>query len=356
MRQGKWRLCMAAVAVVLGLALLGFPSPAQALSAPGFIHKALFHLDEGTGTATAEAVSSRNACVGATVANPCPSADPSSPAWTTRARYGSALLFDGLDDTVTFEHAASLNWASGDNVVTLEAWILPTGPGTIVSKGVPGTSILLRNGKVSTTGGDHNYRFGIDASGNVIFSYSDTDGRLREVRSPFGTGQGAPVSFNQWHWISVGFSQNLDQVTIRLDGGRNDMSSTNVLDKKPGAPAPRTNTRPISIGSFGGGHPFFQGIIDELRITVTPDGWLGGTPQVGSDRGLVLSRVEFSPTSGNEFFEIFRPDLGDGAPAISLRGARIVDRDQNYYEVPSSGAGCVNGDLSCYEEIGRAHV
>lgn len=321
---------------VLGLTLASFPLPAEALFAPATIHKALFHLDEGSGTATADVKSGTNACLGITVASPCPPADNFSPAWTTDARYGSALRFDGKDDTVTFEHSPNLNWAPTDDRIVIEAWIKPTGEGTIVSKG---------------WSGNHNYRFGIDASGNLVFSYIEATkrgGKLRQVSSPIGTGQGAAVSFTQWHWVAVSFSHEYDEIRFRVDGGTND-AAVNVFDRKPGAPPPQTNTLPLSIGSFGGGPPFFQGVIDEVRISMTPDGWLGGYPQVGSERGAVLSRVEFAPTSGDEFIELFRPNLGDGAGPVRLIGVILRDSAGNEYQVPSASDRCITGDLSCYE-------
>lgn len=130
----------------------------------------------------------------------------------------------------------------------------------------------------------------------------------------------------------------------------NDQKSSALTGGGFTAPDPRTNAAPLSVGSFGGGADYFGGVIDELRISITPDAstYRGGYPQVGSDRGLVLSRAEFAPASGSDFFELHRPDLGDGAPPISLSGARIYDADNSEYEVPFSGAGCVTGDRSCY--------
>jgi hypothetical protein len=322
---------------VLAFALTSVPLEVEALFAPASVHRALFHLDEGSGTATADAKSGANACLGITIANPCPTADASSPAWTTDARYGSALRFDGKDDTVTFEHSASLSWASTDDQVIVEAWIKPAGEGTILSKG---------------WSGNHNYRVGIDPSGNLVFSYTDKKGRLRQVASPLGSGQGAPVSFNQWHWVSVRFSHNSNSITMIVDGGRNDTAGFVFKGGGLTAPDPRTNTLPLSIGSFGGGPPFFQGLIDEVRFSIKPDG-AGGYPIVGSDRGVVISRVEFAPASGDEFIELFRPNFGDGAGPLLLTSVYVYDGavlgGGNVYTVPSNGTRCINDNLSCYE-------
>jgi hypothetical protein len=329
-RAVRWSL-----AAVLGLAALSLPLPAQAVFAPAPIHKALFHLDEGSGTSTSDAVSGTNACLGSILASPCPPVGASSPAWTSAARYGSALLFDGVDDTVTFAHSADLDWAAANNHVVIEAWIKPARAGTILSKG----------GSAS-----HNYRLAIDPAGNLIFSYRDIRGKLRQLASPLDGNQAAPVSFGQWHWVSVSFGEDSNVIKMRVDGGMNDQKTGALKGGGDTAPDPRTNAAPLSVGSFGGTADFFGGVIDEVRLTITPDASVygGGYPQVGSDRGLVLSRVEFAPVSGPDFFELYRPDLGDGAPPISLSGARLDDADNNEYEVPFSGGGCVTGDGTCY--------
>ncbi len=328
------RTVLVLAAVIGFLALTNWPAPGEALFAPSGIHKALFHFDEGTGASTVDAKSGAQACLGATVTSPCPAAGASSPTWTTSARYGTALQFDGIDDTATFASSPDLDWsAAADNVVVIEAWIKPAKAGTIVSKG---------------TSTSHNYRLAIDSGGNLIFSYMDTRGRLRQLASPLGSSQGAPVSFNQWHWVSVTFSQDYDYVAMRVDGGLND--GLNRAFNTLSAPAPQTNTVPLSVGSFGGTRDFFGGVIDELRITITPDSsvYLGGDPWVGSDRGVVLSRVQFAPTSGPQFIELYRPDLGDGAPPISLSGLTIMNSGVNEYIVPFGGAGCITGDTTCY--------
>ena len=328
-RALRWSL-----AAVLGLALLSLPLPAAALFAPAPIHKALFHLDEGSGTSTADAVSGTTACLGSTLASPCPAAGASSPTWTLDARYGSGLRFDGADDTLTFAHSANLNWAATNNYVVIEAWIKPTQAGTILSKG----------GAAS-----HNYRLAIDAAGNLIFSYTDTKGRLRQLASPLGTGQGAPVSFGQWHWVSVSFSEDSNFVAMRVDGGLNDRLFFALKGGGLTAPDPQTNTAPLSIGSLGGTTDFFGGVIDEVRISITPNVLGYASPVVGSDRGVVLSRVEFAPVSGPDFFELFRPDLGDGAPAISLSLVLIEDANHNGYAAPGGGSGtCITGGGTCY--------
>lgn len=77
-------------------------------------------------------------------------------------------------------------------------------------------------------------------------------------------------------------------------------------------------------------------MIDEVRISIRPDSG-GGRPVVGSDRGVVLSRVEFAPASGDEFVELFRPNLGDGAGPVLLTWVLLSDSSRNEYQVPANG-------------------
>ena len=46
--------------------------------------------------------------------------------WTTQGKFGSALLFDGVNDWVTVAHAPALNLTTG---MTLQAWVYPTANG-----------------------------------------------------------------------------------------------------------------------------------------------------------------------------------------------------------------------------------
>lgn len=316
-------------------AVLGAPGGALALLATSSIHRALFHFDEWAGSFTTDGVSGGDACLGATFSAPCPLSGAMSPTWTS-GRYGSALSFDGVDDTVTFPHTPSLDWSATNNHVVLEAWIKPAQGGTIVSKG---------------GAAGFNYRLRLDAAGNLSFSYTDVKGIAHTLSSPLGKkGQGAPVSFGQWHWVSVSFGEDSNVIEMRVDGGRND-KLTNALKPRWNAPDPSTNLAALSIGSFGGTSDFFGGAIDEVRITITPDAanYAGGYPQVGSDRGVVLSRVEFAPATGSDFIELYRPDLGDGAAPVSLSMVYVYDGDGNFYTVPSVSGRCAAGNMSCYQ-------
>ncbi|MEK7878271.1 MAG: LamG-like jellyroll fold domain-containing protein, partial [candidate division NC10 bacterium] len=323
-RRSSVRGCFLA-ACVAG-AVLGAPLGALALLATSSIHRALFHFDEGAGAFTADAVSLAEACLGASYAQPCV-ANATSPAWTSGGRFGSALAFDGVNDTLTFPDSDALDWSAANNQVVIEAWVKPARAGTILSKGT-------------------NYRLAIDAAGNLSFSYQDIRKKFYVYTSPFGTGQGAALTFGEWHWISVSLGEDQNVLEMRTDGGRNDK----LILKGRSQPDPKPNTAPLTIGSFGGTSDFFGGVVDELRVSITPDAgvYFGGYPNVGSDRGVLFSRVEFSPASGPDFIELFRPDLGDGAPPLTLYGLRIYEAGNSFYEVPFSGTGCQTGDGSCY--------
>lgn len=322
---------------LLGTALvlvLASPAAGWALFATSGIHKALFHFDEGAGSYAADAVTSGDACLGAVYAQPCPALGSTSPAWSA-GRFGSGLLLDGVDDTVTFAHHAGLDWTAASNHLVMEAWIRPVGAGTIFSKG---------------GAGGFNYRLRLGEDGHFTFSYTDTRGKVRTLDAPFGTGSGGPLSLGQWHWISVSFGEDANELEIRVDGGRTE-KLRKALKPLTNVPDPRANTAPLSLGSFGGTADFFAGAIDEVRVTITPDVSVygGGYPQIGSDRGVVISRVEFSPLAGSDFIELFRPDLGDGAGPVPLSMVRIYDGNNGEYEVPGGGGRCAAGNASCYE-------
>src|SRR5438034_7600143 len=102
--------CVVAFAAVVGLtSSLEIPVAAQA---SGLV--AAYGFEEGSGTQAADASGNgrAGAITGAT--------------WTATGRFGSALVFDGVDDWVTVADAAALDLITG---MTLEAWVYPTALG-----------------------------------------------------------------------------------------------------------------------------------------------------------------------------------------------------------------------------------
>lgn len=333
------------------LALVASGTSALALMASTVGHKALFHFDEAGGVSTAIVtgdaanVPNTTGCLGSHTNPPtCSNGSAATqPAWGT-GRYGAALSFDGTDDRVTLPHSAGLNWTPAvsmgsvsDTVIAIEGWIKPVGPAadmTILSKG---------------TLASHNYRLGITAAGTVTFSYT-VGGALKSTTGPYGAlGHGQAVVFDQWQWISVSFfpKQGTYDVEIRLDGGVNDRSAGGIFGANANYVADN-NTGSVTVGSLGGGGPFFRGLMDEVRVSVTTS----SIPQPGSNRGVVFNKVVFLNNGGldPDYVDLYRPNLGDGAPAISLSAATVLARSPSaVYTVPSVGTNCETATTACYQ-------
>jgi hypothetical protein len=188
---------------------------------------ALWHFNEGSGTASADATANGN-----------DGALMRGPTWTT-GRFGSALSFNGSTDPAANDYmlvndAASLDIA-GD--LTLEAWIKPaalTYYHLIVAKRDAGASC--------------NYQMSISATGEVLAFY---DG-VTEYRSNLVPAVG------QWNYVAV--VHTAGALTFYLNAQTQTMAGPATLT---------TNDWPVQIGSrsLGMVPEAFNGTIDEVRIT-----------------------------------------------------------------------------------------
>lgn len=320
-------------------------------------HKALFHFDEGSGLSTAVAsgdsnMTSTTACVG-NVASPCPTTTPASaPTWTSDSRYGSALSFDGTSSVVSLPNVAALDWtnSSGNtntDDISIAAWIKPSNPiqsGTILSKGA---------------GGSENYQLGIVAfdavSANLRFSYLDSGlGTVRTITTPLGTGSGGRVQGGVWQLVAVHYSRKYDLVEFFINGARVDAARTptTACSRKQGRGLPNcrptTNTSPVTIGSFGGAN-FFKGVLDDVFLFIATNPTPNATGfAMGSDGGVVIDRVVYNGGTVPDSVDLFRKNFGDGAGAVNMGGAILMDAYNNRYTVPSLGTHCQSGTTDCY--------
>jgi len=98
------------------------PPPQNLMAAYGF--------DEGSGSTVSDASGNGNDGI------------ISGASWTSQGRFGSGLVFDGIDDWVTIDDATSLDLTTG---MTLEAWVYPTealsGWSVVILKEQPGGSV-----------------------------------------------------------------------------------------------------------------------------------------------------------------------------------------------------------------------
>jgi PKD repeat protein len=155
---------------------------------------------------------------------------------TTQGRFGKALSFDGVNDWVTINDAASLDLTTG---MTLEAWVYPTVNmtqwATVVLKEQPG--------------------------GGLYELYANGD-RSQPLTSVTVTGQyrvlsGGPwLLANQWTHLAATY----DGTTQRLY-----VNGTQVAQRPQTGPT-QVSSSPLRLGGNSVWGEFFKGRIDEVRV------------------------------------------------------------------------------------------
>ena len=155
--------------------------------------------------------------------------------WTAAGKYGSALIFDGVNDRVTVPDAPSLDLTTA---LTLEAWVYPTAAGgwrTVLSKEMPNAlAYVLYQG------------YGARLSGAVTIG-----GTQRKITTP------STLPLNTWTHLTMTY----DSATIRLFVNAVEVSSLGA----PGAVMSTAN--PLSIGGNSvWNNEWFAGRLDEIRI------------------------------------------------------------------------------------------
>jgi PKD repeat protein len=155
---------------------------------------------------------------------------------TTQGRFGKALSFDGVNDWVTINDAASLDLTTG---MTLEAWVYPTVNmsqwATVVLKEQPGGGLyeLYANGDQSqpltsvTVGGQYRVLAG-----------------------------GPWLLANQWTHLAATY----DGTTQRLY-----VNGTQVAQRPQTGPT-QVSSSPLRLGGNSVWGEFFKGRIDEVRV------------------------------------------------------------------------------------------
>jgi chitodextrinase len=154
--------------------------------------------------------------------------------WTTQGRYGNALSFDGVDDWVTVNDAASLDLTTG---MTLEAWLFPTalsGWQTAVLK---------------------------EQSGHLAYAmYANTDGGQPsgEVFTTSGSSVRGPASLPLNAWTHVAVTYDGAVLALYVSG--------TLVASGAASGSITTTTGALRIGGNGVWGEYFQGLIDEVRI------------------------------------------------------------------------------------------
>jgi hypothetical protein len=187
---------------------------------------AAYRFGEGVGTTTADASASGNA---GTLVN--------GPAWTTGGKYGGAINFDGVNDSVRVADSASLDLG---RTGTVEAWVkLDT-----LSRW---QSVLAKGSANSDP--SHNYAIELSSSNRWLCILGNGTSYI--------TLQSASVAtYNRYYHVACVWDGTTAQLYI--DGALSVSSSQLVT--------PAGNAAPLSIGQFGGDVDRFDGVIDEVRV------------------------------------------------------------------------------------------
>jgi hypothetical protein len=164
----------------------------------------------------------------------------SGPTWTTSGKFGGALSFDGINDSVTVADANALDLTTG---MTLEAWVFPTASG-----GGSWRNVLIKqrnNGEV--------YNLYANTDTNVPSVYIVRSGSGNPVLDARGA---AAIQPNVWTHLAATF----DGTTLRLYVNGLEVGTRAISGSI------LTSTGVLRIGGNSVWGEYFQGRIDEIRI------------------------------------------------------------------------------------------
>lgn len=163
---------------------------------------------------------------------------------TAIVKYGSAAcLLDGTGDFLSVAHAAAMNLGSG--AFTVEAWVYVTGGGA--DRAIWDC--------VAWDGTDGQHSFGVTSAGNVYFYYHNPANGFSNVT----VTSSSTVSGSTWTHVAV--TRSGTTLTLWINGVSAGTATVSaVLD--------RSLTRKIGATLKGGTEIYFQGSIDDFRLTV----------------------------------------------------------------------------------------
>jgi predicted phage tail protein len=187
---------------------------------PGLIGAWAF--DEGAGTTVADASGNGNA-------GTIDGAD-----WSPQGRFGNALSFDGLSNTVRVANSASLNVGSA---MTLSGWVEPT----VHQDGWNSVVYRQTDNYFLTAAGDNDLR----PAGGGAFG-----GAVDVVQAP------TAIPIGTWSYVAVTY----DGTTARLY-----VNGTQVATRVSAGAIPNT-TNPLWMGGNQPYGQYFEGLLDEIRV------------------------------------------------------------------------------------------
>lgn len=183
---------------------------------------AAYSMDEGVGTSLADLSGNQNAgtVLGAT--------------WTAAGQFGSALVFDGIDDMVSVPDSASLDLSDG---MTLQAWVFPT----------------TTNAKQPA--------LWKEASGGLAYALLVSEGGARpsvriNVDGERSLSGASALPLNSWSHLAATY----DGLTLRLFVNGMQVGERAVTGSI------LTSQSPLGIGSTTSRREAFRGRLDNIRI------------------------------------------------------------------------------------------
>ena len=248
-------------------------------------YKAVWHLNEGTGTTAYDSTVSANAGSWGGSYGP--------QYYTTGNVEPYAGSFDGSTNRVIVPNSTSLDISGSGSSITLAAWVYLTASssGYIIVKGYEG-------------GNAQEWGLGVDGSGShpyVFFRTVAGMGRSQNATS-------APLALNTWYHVVATATYGATSPTIYVNGVSQTLTVSDGSASTYNFPS---TSNPLNIGAASNGASYFHGYIDDARVY-----------------NRVLSAAEVSsiyngsaPTNGLVSF--WKLNEGNGATAYDSAGANI---------------------------------
>jgi hypothetical protein len=259
-------------AVIGALFALALAGPAAAAAPAGLV--AGYGFEESAGAAVADGSAAGN------------DGTVSGAAWTASGRFGGALRFDGVDDSVSVPDADSLDLARG---MTLEAWVKPSALGSV------SRSVILKEQP-----GDVAYGLYAHTSAGKPVGQSSIGG-YEEV---FGA---SALPLDTWSHLAMTY----DGATQRLYVGGVLAASRAVSG------AMTASAGALKIGGNAIWGEWFDGVIDEVRVY---DRALSAA-EVRSDMDTAVNALPAPPAA-----DTTAPTVGMTAPSqgATVSGASVA--------------------------------
>jgi len=203
------------------------------ITSPPSLLAAAYAFDEGAGSTTADASGNGNTgqIQGAT--------------WTTNAKHGKALSFDGQDDYVDLGNPSSLQ-STGS--MTWSAWVYATGnppdDGNIIAKSRWGSGLIGFQFKSTPDTGPVTFGILISADGSSYTERCSTTVR----------------ALNTWYYVAAVYNASAGTLDIYVNGVLKNGTLYGTV--------PRSQFSPAVDATIGkrSDVAYFQGVIDDLRV------------------------------------------------------------------------------------------